>query len=527
MTRLTKATLLVAIFFGINKVLAILRQLIIARQFGLSAELDVFNVANNVPDLLYALISGGALAMAIIPVLTEVLTQQGRDAAWQVLSRIANFAFIITAGLSLLVAVFAVPLVNSPMGIAPGFSTSQQTLVVELMRLNLIGTLIFSMAGLLIAGLQANKHFLLPAVAPILYNLGQIFGALVLAPARGISIMGFTLPAFGMGIYGLVYGVLIGSALFFLIQIPGLIVYKFKWLPRLDLNHPDVHKILVMLGPRVAGMLFYQLTFIARDNIASHLAQGAVTALTYGWMIQQVPETLIGTALGTTLLPTISELFARQDIGRFKDTLQRSVQVILALALPSAILLAAALPPLLALAFGWDSAATQSLLWVTRAFLFGLIGHCLIEVASRAFYAQQNALIPSITSAITLALYVFFGIIFSKFLQAPGLGLADSFAFGTQAILLIVLLIWFMGRKVDGKTNIRQVFKTLFSQSAVIMTLIRTLGGSLLGAAFILVFQPIFSNYLSPALSGGLALLLGAAITLPFIRKELRLFLHL
>jgi len=527
MTRLTKATLLVAVSFGLNKVLAILRQLIIARQFGLSAELDVFNVANNVPDLLYALISGGALAMAIIPVLSEVLTKQGRDAAWQVLSRIANFAFIVTTGLSLLVAVFAVPLVSSPLGIAPGFSTSQQTLVVELMRLNLIGTLIFSMAGLLIAGLQANQHFLLPALAPILYNLGQIFGALVLAPAKGITILGLTLPAFGLGVHGLVYGVLIGSALFFLIQIPGLIAYKFKWLPRLDLNHPDVRKILIMLGPRVAGMLFYQLTFIVRDNIASHLAQGAVTALTYGWMIQQVPETLIGTALGTTLLPTISELFARQEIRQFKNTLQRSVQVIIALALPSAFLLAAALPPLLALAFGWDNAATQTLLWVTRAFLFGLIGHCLIEVASRAFYAQQNALIPSIASAITLGLYVLFGIIFSKFLQASGLGLADSFAFGAQAILLIVMLIWFMGRKADGKTNIRQVFKTLFSQSAVNLTLIRTLSGSLLGGAIILVVQPLLSNVLSPAFAGGLALLLGTVITLPFIWKELRIFLHL
>jgi putative peptidoglycan lipid II flippase len=527
MTRLTKATLLVAISFGFNKVLAILRQLIIARQFGLSAELDVFNVANNVPDLLYALISGGALAMAIIPVLSEVLTKQGREAAWKVLSQIANFAFIATTGFSILVAVFAVPLVNSQLGIAPGFTASQQALVVELMRLNLIGTLIFSIAGLLIAGLQANKHFLLPALAPILYNLGQIFGAVVLAPANGIKVLGLTLPAFGLGIHGLVYGVLIGSALFFLIQIPGLIVYQFKWLPRIDLKDPDVYKILVMLGPRVAGMLFYQLTFIARDNIASHLAQGAVTALTYGWMIQQVPETLIGTALGTTLLPTISEQFARHELSQFKNTLQRSVQVIIALALPSAILLSAALPPLLAIAFGWDTAGTQTLLWVTRAFLFGLVGHCLIEVASRAFYAQQNALIPSIASAINLGLYVLFGIIFSKFLQAPGLGLADSFAFGAQSIFLIFMLVWFMSRKVEGKNSIKQALKTLFNQSAVNLTLLRTLSGSLLGGAVILLVQPLLSRYVSPALAGVFALLVGTAITLPFIWKELRIFLHL
>jgi putative peptidoglycan lipid II flippase len=527
MTKLSKATLLVALSFGLNKVLAILRQLIIARQFGLTAELDVFNVANNVPDLLYALISGGALAMAIIPVLADVLTRQGKQAAWQVLSRIANFAFLVTGGLSLLVGVFAVPLVTSPLGIAPGFSASQQALVVELMRLNLTATLIFSMAGLLIAGLQANQHFLLPALAPILYNLGQIFGALVLAPARGVSIGGITLPAFGMGVHGLVYGVLIGSALYLLVLIPGLVHLQFRWLPKLELNQPDVHKILLMLGPRVAGMLFYQLTFIARDNIASHLTQGAVTALTYGWMIQQVPETLIGTALGTTLLPTISELFARKEYDGFKQTLQRSVRVMLALALPAAVLLSAGLAPLLALAFGWDSNATQTLLWVTRAFLVGLVGHCLIEATSRAFYAQQNAFIPALFSAVNLALYILFGIVLSRWLQAPGLGLADSLAFGAQALLLTGSLAYVMMRNKQGKTKIKDVLIKLFSQNEVNQTLMRSLAGSLLGGAAILMLLPILSRSLPPAAAGMAALVIGTGLCLPFIWKELRLFLHL
>jgi len=527
MTKLTKATLLVAASFGLNKVLAILRQLIIARQFGLSAELDVFNVANNVPDLLYMLISGGALAMAIIPVLSEVLTREGRQTAWQVLSRVANFAFLVTSGLSLLVGIFAVQLVNSPLGIAPGFSAEQQALVVELMRLNLIATLIFSMAGLLIAGLQANQHFLLPALAPILYNLGQIFGALVLAPENGISILGIQLPAFGLGVHGLVYGVLIGSALYFLILIPGLIQYQFKWMPRLDINHPDVHKILVMLGPRVAGMLFYQLTFIARDNFASRLELGAVTALTYGWMIQQVPETLIGTALGTTLLPTISELFAKNEITNFKNTLRRSVQVILALSIPAAVLLSAGLAPLLTLAFGWDNSATQTLLWVTRAFLLGLTGHCLIEVASRAFYAQQNAVIPSIASAVNLGLYVLFGALLANRLQATGLGLADSLAFSAQAVLLITVLIWLMKKKAGADTSTISILRVLFRQGTLNATLMRSLVGSLVGAAATLGLQALLTNFVPPVVGGLLALAGGALVCLPFIFCELKLLLHL
>jgi putative peptidoglycan lipid II flippase len=157
-SKLSKAAFLIAVSFGINKVLAILRQLIIARQFGLTAELDVLT-CNNIPDLFCAHFRW-RLAVAIIPVMTEIMTRENRERAWRVFSQVANLAFLATALLSALAAIFAWPLVQHALGIAPGLDFVQQTLVVELLRLNLIGTLIFSMAGLLIAGLQANKHFL-------------------------------------------------------------------------------------------------------------------------------------------------------------------------------------------------------------------------------------------------------------------------------------------------------------------------------------------------------------------------------
>ena len=527
MTKLTRATLIVAVSFGLDKILAIVRSLIIARQFGLTATLDVFNVANNVPDLLFALISGGALAMAIIPVLSEVLTKKGRDVSWQVFSRIANLAFLVTAGLSLIVAVFADILVRSPFGIAPGFNAAQQTLVVSLMRLDLIGTLIFSMAGLLIAGLQANQHFLMPALAPILYNLGQIFGAVVLAPNKGYTIAGISLPAYGLGVYGLVYGVLIGSALFFLIQIPALIAYQFKWVPSFDIHNPDVRKILVMLGPRVAGMFFYQLTFIARDNIASHLTQGAVTALTYGWMIQQVPETLIGTALGTALLPTISEQFAREEYEKFKTTLVRVVRVIIALALPATVILAVALPPLLSLAFKWDSAAIDLLTWTTRAFLVGLLGHCLLELGSRTFFAQQNAKTPLIGSVLNLVIYVCFGLIFSQLLGAAGLGISDSLAFSLEALFLLIMIAVQIQRTKKNEGISLSLIKVFFNQSEINLTLLRTLIGSLLGGVVVFLSMQFFSSRISGMISTSISLILGITITLPFIWKELRLALRL
>jgi len=340
-----RATLILAFFFAVDKGLAFIRQVLIARTFGLSPELDAFNAANNLPDLLFALISGGALAMAFIPVLTEVLTREGRIALWRLFSRIANLAFLTTAGLAVLIALFAEPLVRWELGIAPGFEPEFQALTAELMRLNLLATLIFSLSGLVAASLYAQQHFLLPALAPVMYNLGQIFGIAVLAPETGLRLGPITLPGLGFGVHGLVYGVILGALLHLGVQIPGLIRHGFHWWPEVRLHDPYVQKVLRLMGPRVVTMFFIQLVFLARDNLASAIP-GAVTALAYGWFIMQVPETLIGTAMGIALLPTLSAFSAQQDWEGYRRALNQGVRILVALTLPIAVLLGITMPGL-------------------------------------------------------------------------------------------------------------------------------------------------------------------------------------
>ncbi|MCC6147616.1 MAG: murein biosynthesis integral membrane protein MurJ [Anaerolineaceae bacterium] len=443
MSRLTRTSLLLAFFFALDKLAAILRQVIIARQFGLSAELDSFNVANNLPDLLFALISGGALAIAFIPVLSEVLSQQGKDSAWKLFSRIANLAFLVTGLLAILIAALANGLVRWEIGVAPGFGPEQQQLVVTLMRMNLVATLIFSISGLIMAGLQANQHFLLPAMAPLLYNIGQIFGALILSPKEGYALGGMVLPAFGLGVYGLVYGVIIGAILHLAIQIPGLVRYQFHWIPELGLRLPDVQKVLNLLGPRLVTMLLIQLIFIVRDNLASRLHEGAVSALTYGWMIQQLPETLIGTAIGTALLPTLAEQFARNDREAFQQTISRAVNVLVGVTLPIAAILSFGLRPMMAFAFGFGVEGTDLLLWVTRGYLAGLMGHCLLELAARSFYAQQDAITPLAGVILNVLIYIIAGSLLFRPLGAAGISLTDAIAFTGQAVFLLFMLRWY------------------------------------------------------------------------------------
>jgi putative peptidoglycan lipid II flippase len=504
MSRFAKSTLIVAVFFGLEKVLGFVRQIITARQFGLSPALDAFNAANNLPDLLFALISGGALGIAFIPVLTETLQKQDRQAAWDLFSRIANLMFLVTGGIALILAVLAVPLVHRV--ITPGFSFEQQELVANIMRLDLIATMIFSLSGLVTAGLQANQHFLLPAMAPSMYDLGMLFGVIILAPDTGYQIGPITLPAFGMGVYGLVYGGILGAALFLLIQLPGLVIYKFHWTPAIGLRHPGVRKVLALMGPRVLTVLFIQLVFVATDSIASWLVPGAVSALVYGWLFMQVPETLIGTALGVVLLPTISAQIALGQVDAFRQSLNRAIRIILALTIPAAVLVMIGIRPLVGI-LGFNAAGTELVVWVTRGFLIGLMGHALIEVASRSFYAQQNALIPLGASFLATLTFVIFAIGLGFSIGAAGIALANGLAFTGEALLLWYLL----SRRFSGVANVRS-------------TVVRVIPAALLGGLVAFGIMQL-SFPVSGILVGILAIGVGGLLVIPFILPELKLLI--
>lgn len=505
MTHIARSTLIIAVFFGFDKILGFLRQILTARQFGLTYEIDAFNAANNIPDLLSALISGGALGIALIPVLSEYLEKRGGVAVWDLFSRILNLAFIVTAVLAGLIALLAQPLVKYI--IAPGFPLPQQALTVNLMRLDLGAILIFSISGLVMAGLQANQHFLLPAMAPGFYNLGQIFGLIILAPEKGIDLGIIQLPGMGFGITGLVYGVIIGACLHLAIQIPGLLRYRFRWQPVIHLHNPGVQQVLRLLGPRILTMFFLQLFFIARDHIASQLGEGAVTALNYGWFIMQVPETLIGTAIAIAILPTLSELIARGERQSYQQTVNRALSTILALTLPVAGLLVVSIQPLVEYAFGFDAIGTQMVVWATRAYLLGLMGHALLEIAARSFYALQDAKTPLFAAGLNALAYIIFATYLSRYLGHSGIALANTLAFTGEALLLLLLL----NRRFPG---ILRVGKTLWRAGMA------TVGIALALFGMLRLPLPTLPLTLVGLLVGGLAVL-------PFIWYELKILIRL
>ncbi len=493
---LARTSLLIAVFFGLDKVLAFVRVGIISRiytdEVGL---LDVFNSANNVPDVLFALISGGALAMAFIPLMSEYLTTKNREAAWDLFSRVANLAFLVTASVAVIVFIFARQLVDHV--IVPGFTAEQRALVAELMRLNLISTIIFSISGLVMASLQANQHFLLPALAPTMYNIGQIFGALMFVPIFGIQ--------------GLVYGVILGAALHLGIQVPALFRFGFKWTPALDLRHTGLLEALRLLGPRLLTMGGIQFIVIVRDYLASLTGQeGAVTSLAYGWMIMQVPETLLGTAIATAMLPTLSELASRDGWHDFRLAVERALRVLIALTIPIAAVMAAGINPLVRAAFGFGGETSALITWTTRAYLITLTGFSIHEIAARSFYARKEPLFPLYAVIIRLAVFVsigYFGITLFKHIGAPVI------AFAEIALLIesIFLFSWLSKR----------MHEPIVVWSALGKGLVAAVVGGVT-AYLLAVYIPG-----SAVLTALIGMLIGGLICLPIIWSEIKLLLKL
>lgn len=489
MTTIFKTSLLLTVFFGLNKIAALFRQWLIISRFGLSPEIDAFNVANNLPDLIFSLFSGGALALAFIPVFVEYIEEFGKQKSWRLFSKTANFLFLITLSICGIVFVFARPLVSGELGISPGFSPEQQDLVVTLMRINLVSILIFSVSGLVMASLQSHKHFLLPALAPILYNVGMVIGMVLLAPT--------------MGIYGLAYGTIIGSILHLLIQVPAMIHHEFKWHPVLDFKEDRFQKVLKLMIPRILTILLIQITFLSRDNLASRLPVGSVSALTYGYFIMQVPETLIGTAVATALLPSLSSFITQRKFREFMNLVNNAIKVMIAITVGITILLSLSIGPAIETMFNFNKIQSDLLVWTTLAFLSGLLAHCLLEIFVRVLYAQQNAKLPLLATAIRVVLFLLASILIFRQFGVAGIAFSDSV---TVAIEVIIL------------------FSFLFSGKSLALDFGSTIVRSIVGGAVSGVVLLVLMNYIP--MSGLMniipSLTISSVVYLFFIRKEIK-----
>ncbi len=378
--RIARSTVTVMLAFAAAKLISLVQTLIIAQAFGVGDELDAYVAANRIPELIVILISGGALTHAFIPIFSGLLAKDQRESAWRLSSHLINTIFTLALLISAAVFLLAPWLTRNL--VAPGFDAATAQNTIDMMRILLLSTIIFSASGIFSGILNSHQHFLLPALAPILFDIGILFGVL------------FLLPSFG--VHGIAWGAVIGAALHAGIQVPGLVRYKMQWRRELGLRNPLLWRVIWLMLPRIGGLGVFSLNFLVMNNIASRLGSGSVSALDWGWRLMQIPQTLIGTAMGIVIFPTLAALSEMDDLAGKRGAMAGALRFILVCSIPSAVgLLVLGRPLISLLERGAFDASASALVYSTLSmFTLGLIVHSALEVIARSFYADKDTLTP-------------------------------------------------------------------------------------------------------------------------------------
>jgi putative peptidoglycan lipid II flippase len=437
--QIARAAGLVMALFVVSRALGLLREMVISHQFGTGGELDAYLAAFRLPDILFQIVAGGALASAFIPTFATYLARDDTRGAWRLASAVINLVLILTTVLGALGVLLAPWLVRAV--IAPGFDPARQALTASLMRLMLVTPLIFGVSGVVMGILNARQHFLLPALAPIAYNLGIIAGAILLAPA--------------MGVRGLALGVIAGALGHLLVQVPGLVRHGMRYTATLGLRSRGVREVGRLMLPRVLGLAAVQINFLVNTILASGLATGSLAALNYAWLLMLLPQGVFAQAVATAAFPTFSTQAARGQRAEMRSTLAATLRAVLYLAVPAAVGLLLLRVPLVQLVFqrgAFTATSTHLVATALALYALGLPAHSLVEIVVRAFYAMHDTKTPVAIGVAAMGLNVVLSVVFIAAFEAAGWpphgGLALSNSLATMAEMAVLLAI--IRRRLDG-----------------------------------------------------------------------------
>ena len=477
---------IVALGFVLSRLLGLLRSVAIAQAFGTDPDLSAYWVAFRLPDLVFQLLAGATLSSAFIPTFSRVRSEAGAAASWRLASSVLNLisiATVIAAGAAYLVAPIVVPLLAPGLGEATGERARLLALAVDLTRVMLLSPLFFGVSGMLTGILNARQHFIAPAIAPLIYNLSIIAGALLLARPYGV--------------HGLAWGVIAGSAGHLLVQLPALRGVGMRWTPALDAAASGVREVLRLMGPRVAGLAAAQVNFLAVIFFASFISDEAISAVTYAFLMMMLPVGVIGMAISTAVFPTLAGHAAARELPRLRGALARSLRTILLLAIPASaglMLLATPIVRVLLERGAFEADATALVASVLVVYAAGVFAHCGVEILSRGFYALSDTRTPVGTAVLAMVINLALAAILIGPFGLRGLGAAATLAALVEFALLLVAL----HRRLGG-----------LDLRALRRTVIAAVAGSAVMAAGIVLTQLLLAR------SAGLtaATPLGAVVT--------------
>jgi len=423
---LARAGLVVSAAYLASRLLGYLRVVVIGTTFGAGPELDAFFAAFRIPDLVFQLVAAGAVASALVPIVSGLSATGESARAWRIVSTVANLmlvGLIILAGGAFVLAPVLVPLIT------PGFDDAQLARTIDLTRLMLVGPILLGLGSVATAALNGSRRFAASAVAPIVYNLAIIGAAVLLGPTMGVT--------------GLAIGVVAGSAGHVLIQLLPLARVGFRYAPRVDLSDRDAREALVLLAPRAIGLGATQLIFVVLTALASGLGPGAISAYTIAFALLQIPIGVIGIPLGIVLFPSLAGELAQGRVGSYLALIERGLRVGAFVMFPIAALGMVLRVQVVELLLGYGrfgEAAVDLTAATLLTFLIGLPAHAGLDVLSRAFYARRDTRTPVVGVVLSMAVTVVLANALVAQLGLPALGLALSVGTWLEAALLAFIL---------------------------------------------------------------------------------------
>ncbi|MEI7603934.1 MAG: lipid II flippase MurJ [bacterium] len=396
---ITSAALVMMIAILGVKVTGFLRQALYSQSFG--SQLDVFYAANLIPEVIFNIIALGSINAVLIPVMTKAIAKEGNVKASHIFSSIINVGILVLTISSILMAIFTPALVDyaQQLKLIAKFNGVQLDQLVIMMRLLLISPAILGMSSVISAMLHIKRHFLITQLSPLVYNLSGIFALFTFVPF--------------FGIYGLAYGVILGSVLHLVIQIPSFksinINYSFK---AFDLKNKYTKDTGRLMAPRLFSLAGEQIVFIVQTIIALFFPLGAALyTFRNAMLIRDIPISLFGVTLAQAAFPTLSAAATDNDITNFKKYFIRTFQQIVFFVAPFTAFILVLRLPIARMAFGvgdgqvsWDDTKVTAMIIFFMA--LGILWMALVNLMVRAFYSLSNTIIPVVVSLVCVTIEI-------------------------------------------------------------------------------------------------------------------------
>ena len=416
-----------------SRVLGLVREQVIAWYFGASMATDAYNVAFRIPNLLRDMFAEGALSSAFVPVFKERLVHNDKSQAFRLANAVSG-GILLVVGLVVLIGIIAAPAIVYL--IAHGFvnNPEQFALTVSLTRLMAIYLLLVSFSALAMGMLNSFGQFGLPAASPAMFNVGSILSVLLLYHL------------FDVPIYAVAIGVVIGGIGQLVIQLPSLFRLEYRFKPRIDFLDEGVKKVIRLFTPIVIGMSAGRVNIMLNVLLASFLATGSITYLSYAFRLMHFPLGVFAVALGTVALPNAAEKVARGDMEGLRRTYRQAINLNLLLILPSVCVLAIWGERIVGLIFqhgAFSEADMINTAWALKHYSYGLLGFAAVRVTTPIFYALGDSKLPMRISIFTIVLNMLLYWPMIKLYDFAGLAAASSIS----AIVNWLLLLYYLPRK--------------------------------------------------------------------------------